>query len=68
VDWIAENIGEDAPADYGADEASTIAEGPTSRGAFVLSRPDDGWVPGDYRAEFYVDDVLAETVKVKIIR
>src|SRR5437870_2565786 len=68
VDWIAENIGEDAPKDYGADEASTIAEGPTSSGGFVLSRPDDGWVPGDYRAEFYVDDVLVDTVKLKIVK
>jgi len=68
VDWIAENIGEDAPKDYGADEASTIAEGPTSGGGFVLSRPDDGWVPGDYRAEFYVDDVLVDTVKLKIVK
>ena len=68
VDWIAENIGEDAPTDYGADEASTIAEGPTSGGRFVLSRPDDGWVPGDYRAEFYVDDVLVGTVKLKIVK
>ncbi len=68
VDWIAENIGEDAPTDYEADEASTIAEGPTSRGAFVLSRPDDGWMPGDYRADFYVDDVLVEAVKLKIVK
>jgi len=30
VEWIAENIGDDAPADYGADEASTIADGPTA--------------------------------------
>jgi hypothetical protein len=68
VDWIAENIGEDAPTDYEADEASAIAEGPTSRGTFVLSRPDDGWVPGDYRADFYVDDVLVEAVKLKIVK
>jgi len=68
VDWIAVNIGDDAPTDYEADEASTIAEGPTSGGRFVLSRPDDGWVPGDYRAEFYVDDVLVDTVKLKIVK
>jgi hypothetical protein len=67
VEWIAENIGDDAPADYGADEASTIADGPTAHGTFTLSRPDDGWAPGDYRAEFYVDDVLVDTVKLKII-
>jgi hypothetical protein len=66
--WIAENIGEDVPPDYKADEASAIAESPTAHGTFVLSRPEDGWAIGDYRAEFYVDDVLVETVKIKIVK
>jgi hypothetical protein len=68
--WIAENvdIGEDVPPDYKADEASAIAESPTAHGAFTLSRPEDGWAIGDYRAEFYVNDVLAETVKIKIVK
>ena len=68
VDWIAENLGDDAPPDYKVDEATTIAEGPRSQGAFILSRPDDGWALGDYRAEFYVDDVLVDTVKLKIVK
>jgi hypothetical protein len=66
--WIAENIGEGFPPDYKVDEASTVAESPTAHGAFTLSRPEDGWAPGDYRAEFYVDDVLIETVKLKIVK
>jgi hypothetical protein len=66
--WIAENIGEDVPPDYKVDEASAIAESPTAHGAFTLSRPEDGWAIGDYRAEFYVDDVLVETVKIKIVK
>ena len=68
VDWIAENIGDDAPTDYGADEASTIADGPTAHGTFTLSRPEDGWAFGDYRVEFYVNDVLVDTVKLKIVK
>jgi hypothetical protein len=68
VDWIAENIGDDAPTDYGADEASTIADGPTAHGTFTLSRPEDGWALGDYRVEFYVNDVLVDTVKLKIVK
>jgi hypothetical protein len=68
VDWIAENIGDDAPTDYGADEASTIADGPTAHGTFTLSRPEDGWAAGDYRVEFYVNDVLVDTVKLKIVK
>ena len=66
--WIAENIGDDAPPDYKVDEASAIAESPTTPGVFTLSRPDDGWAIGDYRAEFYVDDVLVETVKLRIVK
>jgi hypothetical protein len=66
--WIAENIdiSEDVPPDYKVDEASAIAESPTAHGEFTLSRPQDGWAPGDYRAEFYVNEVLVETLKIKI--
>jgi hypothetical protein len=66
--WIAENIGEDFPQDYKVDEASVVAENPTARGAFTLVRPEDGWAPGDYRVEFYVDDVLVDAVKMKIVQ
>ena len=66
--WIAENIGEDFPRDYKVDEASIVAESPTAHGAFTLARPEDGWAPGDYRVEFYVDDVLVEAVKMKIVQ
>ena len=66
--WIAENVSEVAPPDYKVDEASTIADSPNSFGTFTLSRPDEGWAPGDYRVEFYVDEALAETVKLKIER
>jgi hypothetical protein len=66
--WVAENIGNDAPPDFKVDEASTIAEGPTAHGRFILSRPENGWALGDYRAEFYVDDLLVETVKLKIVK
>jgi hypothetical protein len=64
--WIAENIGEDFPQDYKVDEASVVAESPIAHGAFTLERPEDGWAPGDYRVEFYVDDVLVDAVKMKI--
>jgi hypothetical protein len=64
--WIAENIGEDFPQDYKVDEASAVAEAPRARGAFTLARPEDGWADGDYRVEFYVDNVLVDAVKLKI--
>ena len=37
-------------------------------GAFTLARPEDGWMPGDYRVEFYVDGVLVDAVKMKILQ
>jgi len=66
--WIAENIGEDFPQDYKVDEASAVATTPTARGVFTVARPEEGWMPGDYRVEFYVDDVLVEAVKIKIVQ
>jgi hypothetical protein len=65
--WIAENLGEDFPPDYKVDEASAVAATPTTRGAFTLVRPEDGWAPGDYRVEFYVDNILVDAVKMKIV-
>ena len=66
--WIAENIGEDFPQDYKVDEASAVAESTTAHGTFTLARPADGWAPGDYRVEFYVDEVLVDSLKVKIVK
>jgi hypothetical protein len=65
--WIAENIGEDFPQDYKVDEASAAVESQNAHGIFTLARPEAGWAIGDYRVEFYVDDVLVETAKIKIV-
>ena len=64
--WVAENVGDIAPPNYKIDEATTTATLPDAHGVFTLSRPDDGWAPGDYRVEFYVDDALVETARLKI--
>jgi hypothetical protein len=64
--WIAENIGEDFPQGYKVDEASATVESQNAHGIFTLARPEDGWAIGDYRMEFYVDDVLVESAKLKI--
>ena len=66
--WIAEDVGEVAAPNYKIDEATAAATIPEARGVFTLSRPDDGWAPGRYRVEFYVDDQLIDTVKLKINR
>jgi hypothetical protein len=66
--WIAEDIGEDFPQDYKVDEASTTAESQNAHGAFTLARPEDGWAVGDYRVEFYIDDVFVDAAKLKIVQ
>jgi hypothetical protein len=66
VVWIAENIGEVAAPNYTIDEATTTATAPDSHGLFTFSRPEAGWAPGDYRLEFYLDDTLADSVKLRI--
>jgi hypothetical protein len=64
--WIAEDIGEDFPQDYKVDEASATVESQNAHGLFTLARPEDGWAVGDYRVEFYVDDVFVDAAKLKI--
>jgi len=66
--WIAENIGEDFPQGYKVDEASAIVESQNARGAFTLARPEEGWAVGDYRVEFYVDDVFVDATTLKIVK
>ncbi|MEY2491260.1 MAG: eukaryotic-like serine/threonine-protein kinase [Verrucomicrobiota bacterium] len=64
--WIAEDAGEIVPAEYKVDEATAVVTSPEATGTFTLERPEDGWAPGKYRVEFYVGNVLAETVKLTI--
>jgi hypothetical protein len=64
--WIAEDVGEIAPPNYKIDDAVATVSAPDARGMFTLSRPEDGWAPGSYRVEFYLDETLIETVKLKI--
>src|SRR5439155_18619739 len=63
--FIAENVA-DVSADSEIDEMETTAPAENSGGVFSLSRPENGWIPGNYRVEFFVDDRPAETVKFKI--
>ena len=65
--FIAENVA-DIPANSQIDEMETTAAAADSGGSFELSRPEEGWTPGDYRVEFYLEGALAETVKFKIVK
>ena len=63
--FIDENVA-DVSADYQIDQSTTIAPSPNSSGVFTLSKPEEGWTPGNYRIEFFADDQLAQTVKFTI--
>lgn len=65
--WIAENV-DGVEANYQIDNAFAVAETPNSYGTFKLGRPDEGWMPGEYRVEFYIDGRLAETVELTITK
>ena len=66
VAWIAEDVGDIVEPNFVIDQTSTTAASPDAQARFTLGRPPDGWAEGKYRVEFYVDEVLVETVRVTI--
>ena len=66
VDWVAEDVGDVAPANFIVDQTETVVGAPESRAHFTLSRPKDGWAPGTYRVDLYLDEKLLQSVKVTI--
>ena len=64
--WIAEDVGDAAPANTKIDEASLTADEDNFYGAFSLTKPTKGWPVGKYRVEIYAGDELATTVKFTI--
>jgi photosystem II stability/assembly factor-like uncharacterized protein len=64
--WIAEDVGDAAPANTKIDEASLTAEENDFYGAFSITKPTKGWPAGKYRVEIYAGDDLATTVKFTI--
>lgn len=67
VVWVAENVEGVAPPDFVVDEASTTATAPDAYGSFTLARPDQEWIPGDYRVDIYVGAELIDSARLKII-
>lgn len=64
--WIAEDVGDAAPANTKIDEKTVTMEGDTDDGDFSVTKPTKGWPVGKYRVEIYVNDELATTVKFTI--
>jgi hypothetical protein len=68
VAWVAEDVGDLVEPNFVIDETETVAPAPDASARFTLGRPPDGWAEGKYRVEFYVDDILVETVRVTIAK
>ena len=64
--WMADDVGDAAPAGTKIDEKGITAEGDTDDGVFSLSKPTTGWPPGKYHVDIYVNDDLATKVSVEI--
>ena len=64
--WIAEDVGDAAPANTKIDEATVTADEDDFHGAFSLSKPTKGWPVGKYKVEIYDEDELVTTVRFTI--
>ena len=61
--WVADDVGPAAPPHLKLLERS-LAGYPT--GSFSLSRPDNGWPPGQYHLEIYIGDTLAKQIPFSV--
>lgn len=66
VAWVAEDVGDIVEPNFIIDETESKASTPDASARFTLGRPPDGWAEGKYRLEFYINDVLEETIRVTI--
>ena len=65
--WIADNVGDAAPANTKIDEkTSDPGRRHQRRRVFVLKNPTKGWPAGKYHLDIYVNDKLATTEKFTI--
>ena len=64
--WIADDVGDAAPANTTIDEATLTLEGDTDNGEFSVTKPTKGWPAGKYHVDIYANEKLATTVKFTI--
>jgi hypothetical protein len=65
--WIAEKT-EVTPPDYDIISKEMQAGGLINRVTFSMSRPDNGWPAGMYRAELYIAGTLAMKIPFKVVQ
>lgn len=66
VAWVAVDVGDLVEPNFVIDETESVAPTSDASARFTLGRPPDGWAEGRYRLDFYIDDMLEETVNVTI--
>jgi hypothetical protein len=63
---IADDVGDVAPPETKVVETSLTLEGDTDDGDFNFSKPTNGWPPGKYHVEVYVNNELAAKAKFTV--
>ena len=63
--WIADDVGDAAPANFKIQESALTAQDATMSAQFSMTKPG-AWPRGDYHVEIYVNDQLATKVKFSV--
>src|SRR3954452_580632 len=66
VAWVAEDVGDLVESGFVIDQTRTQVETSKFGARFTISRPRDGWAPGKYRVDLFVDDELKDTLGITI--
>ncbi len=64
--WVAEDVGDIVDPNFIVDQKNLQVNTPNVSGRFTLSRPPDGWAPGKYRVDLYLDDRLTSSLAITI--
>lgn len=64
--WVADDVGEAAPANATIEETDATLDGDIQNGKFSISKPAKGWPAGKYHVEFYANGKLATSVNFTI--
>ncbi|MDQ6624166.1 MAG: hypothetical protein M3Y86_11880 [Verrucomicrobiota bacterium] len=64
--WVAEDVGDLVEPDFIVDQTETTVPTAIFGARFTLSRPTDGWAPGKYRVDLFLDGVFKDTLGITI--
>ena len=63
--WIADDVGDAAPANFKIQETALTAQDATLDAQFSMTKPG-AWARGDYHVDIYVNDKLTAKVKFSV--